>query len=444
MFAFIARRIAVPTTIKDFGNIYVFLRYLGTSYLNGEYEYYFARLRATLITGTKEKINTTILEEAFRVSAWKTTFTLAELVQALCSGIDANDPLRLEKLAFVSSVTKQYNILYATIEKADFPRDKEFPLIYGNFARQSTDSKEKRQRLMAIRDKAVEVMTEQIKGTMESQPSEELKSLYQKNLLFVTGYEMSDYILEEVLEKMDFRMRIIFKTFYQNLTKIDNADIHQQDERKRQELKREIQRQRVIEWIKTSNDTAFIRMTLSVAFTYEISPEILDDILSFLDTREDRNPNADKIILKIPFCSFNYENYEEHKKRRAGITEEKKSPIPVGTAKEDKKKYEALADSIKDEGCKTVVFTAYSKNSFPQLVNDILGAVLFGLITHEDTENLQREIAKFDWQTSQRISQKDIRGICSADIFKEETPLQVTEFNEIAHKINTQIEKKHG
>lgn len=367
----------------------------------------------------------------------------AVLKNALTNGMLDQEP-RLDILDFVSSKTKKYILLYAVLEKVDFTREKEFSVIYGNFARQSIDSRDKKQRLSDLRDAAVETLINQTDRALnqlsqkktrglseklkpeEKQKVSELSDIFQNNLLFITGYEMSDYIFWEILQRLDFHRENFFKIFYKNLIKTRGT---------------EEQRQKIIEYVKTSQNKNFIKEALSVAFTHEISDEIMKDILVFIDAKEKAKDNPEKIILNVPLSSLNYEKYEEYKEKKGKDTEKKLILLSIKIDDNDRLACKKMVKRIQLEGTKTVVSGFHNKEDktkLTQFAEIIFKAILIELVTApSDIEEIQKEVAKYDWQLSRNMDPKNIHGVCSAQIIidKENNSQEITDFNELVKKI---------
>ena len=509
MNAFIAKRKAIPPKIKRFGNIYALLDYLGTERNSGKYENDFAEFRAGLINKIPHGYPLGILKNALEskeleISAalekvskskemeieieiddyndltdaiikdaltWETSdenlnSAISEFVSgktkkhqilydilknALTNGM-LDQEFRFDILDFVSGKTKKYWLLYAVLEGVDFTREKEFSIIYGNFARQPIDSRDKRQNLSDLRDAAVETLISQTDQTLnqlsqkktrglsekpkpeEEQKISELSDIFQNNLLFITNYEMSDYIFGEILKRLDFHRENFFKIFYKNLIPLKISDMEDQ--------RWEDRRQLVIEYVKTDKDKDFIKKALSVAFTHERLDKIMEDILAFIDAKEKAEENPEKIILNVPLSSLNYEKYEEYKEKKDKDTEKKSVLFSIKIDEDDKSACKKMIKRIQLEGTKTVVSGFYDKDDKKKLTRFaeiIFQAILTGLITAEsDIEEIQREVAKYDWQLSRNIDPKNIRATCSAEIIviEAESDLQqILDFNELVKKI---------
>lgn len=470
MSRFIASKITYPNKISAFGILYLCLRFLGTDYMNGAKEKYFARLRAALLNGLanlEEPINLSILEAAFKQYTDEDIYIAVHdqhiknerdedilrdkfresyerymkdvnydaLIKALEKGIDESSKDRSLVLTFVTEVTKQYVVLEAVLQKVDFLQEKEFQVIYGNFSRQSTDSKEKRKKLAEIRLKAIEILTEQIKNALENLEKstidtteketkiKELSKLYQDNLIFVSNYMISDDILEILLKELSFKDMSAFRIFFKNLVTVSyNKNLIETRCHTEYEMESEAQRQRIVDWIKVSGHKAFIQQALSYVFTYEKSDDILKDILAFLSEEATREEGLGKIELNIPESSLNYDRYSQYDKKREAQNKKNTTILPVVIGKEERKICKQIfEEDIVYLGIKTVVASFSNPENLAIFTQTVNNAIRLGHLTEIDKiEEIKREVAKFDWKIAQKIKSKPITGISSVKIVREE------------------------
>ncbi len=360
----------------------------------------------------------------------------------LKQGLAADDPLRAEILYFVSSVTKQYDILYAVLDKARFANldhPKEFEIIYGNFAKQSSTSSEKRQKLAALRNRAVEILLAQnetaglrFKQERSSLSCEEralrlakLAKLYQDNLMVITRYKLSDYIIDILLTYMDFRPESSFRLFYQNIVRSEDDTTEE--------------RWRIVSWIEATRDKAFIRTALSHVYRYEKLPEILDQVEVFLD--QQKQPGGlGEMRLRVPPTSLNYERYMIYWNKR-----QPKTPTAETELKNiniDQKKCEALKRRIEREGIKKIVSDAFCDQRLMQLAAEVVDAWIIWAISTEEAEEFKQRIGNYDWMISRTIKQPS-RGFSSADIGRTElAPEDVAKANQQTREIADKLKKQ--
>lgn len=415
-----ATKITYPTEIEEFGKLYVLLRYLGTAYNNGNEEEYFARLRVALLIGLeglKEPIKMDILKKALN-----DPIIYKEIEKAISTGIDSDNCRRFEIIDFVTSVTKQYRILYAALNLVKFPYGKEFTTIYGNFAIQSTNSGEKREKLLSIRTIAVEKLIEQTEKSMTDIDKEEgmgidekkkrkteLADRFQRNLMFVTTYTMSDEILNKLLLKMNFHKRGSFYSFYKHLVLIDNCKNNDEDYVQKERLE---QRWQVVHWIMTSKDKAFIKEAFSAVFTIENNIKILNSILAFLDLLEDEGGEVEKIELVIPTSSLtsslNREIYNNHQRKRKGLHEG--SSKRVESKKINKEECECLAKNIKQLEIEEIVNKASNDKELTRLVEVTMSALASGKIKKSEAEKIRDNVCKYNPSIAREIK-PDIKDL---------------------------------
>lgn len=445
-------KIIIPFNLQNgFGKKYVSLRYLGLLQ-NGDLEEYCAELRACLISGTKNEqilkkldalfYNGELLGKSAMLEEDKAWY--AELRSAIINGISDEDKLRAEILFFVSKVTKNYTVLEGVLRKvqfANFSSPKEFSTIYEHFARQSTSSGEKKEQLANIRDRAFRILINQtqialreLKDAGKESEMEDLYRMYQDNLFFVTYYRLSDYILDNLLLRMDFKKKGSFRAFYYNLVHIPYCK--NKDDKKIQE-ERIGQRQKVINWIKESNNKDFVCEALSGAYWHENEENIRRDIEDFLDEQEKEN-GMGELKLRIYPESFNFEKFKEYRQKKTPTQEKKVDPAPK--RKIDPAEYDRLKRKVRNEGIKQIVRDTYEegekrqppdKEPLKALARQIMDGWTSGYIPMEDAEIFQREIAKYDYFISRII---DLHALtpCSAEIILAETngsAEQIKEFN---------------
>jgi len=364
------------------------------------------------------------------------------LCSLLKQGISPDDPLRADILHFVSSVTKQYDILYAVLDKArfaDLDHLKEFEIIYGNLAKQSSTSSEKRQKLANIRNRAVEILLAQnetaclkFKQERASLTREErdqrlarLNRLFQDNLMVVTRYKLSDYIVDVLLAELDFHPESSFRIFYQNIVLSEDDTT--------------LERWRIVNWIEITRDKAFIRTTLSHVYRYEKSTEILDQLEAFLDQQK-KEGGLGEIILRVPPSSWNYERYMTYKNK-----EREKVPTTSGGIENkniDRKKCEAFKRRIGQEGIKKIVSDAFCDQRLIQLASEVIDAWTLRIISTEEAEEFKQRISNYDWKIASNIKPPS-RGFSSADISRTEmTPEDVEKFNQQAREIADKLKKQ--
>lgn len=465
--------------------MYKLEKYSGEEYLNGAEKDYFAQIRAAMLVGLdnlKEPINLKLLKRVFddlyardekfqnmvvdisyeelkrcrpesisretlyqmvrehdniRIMAAEVCYL--KLSEALQKGISKDDELRFPILDFVSGTTKNYVVLYAVLEKVDFTREKEFAAIYGNFAKQSTDSREKRNKLATIRTEAVKILIAQTDtalnklhdGKLDIEEIErrekELLINLQDNLLIVSTYTISDEILDMLLRLMSFKKKGSFNLFYKNLVRISNCANKDKEEIKQE---REAQRKKVIEWIKLSHNWPFLKEAFSAVFTYESSEAILDEVLAILDSIEQKE--GSRIELSIPFSSFNRDKYEEHYKK----TEEQKDEISLlKITGQDIKHCEALVRDIAYLGIDAIVKDARNEGKLAELASTANKAFALKKLDETIMAEIKKAMGRYDWKIAKNIMEH--HGICAADIndAENESPEQKDAFGRISEDI---------